>query len=171
MASTDATNQPVKGQAYRLTGFIKLVTTLEVAAAGLSTLAGSISKDGGTMGATTATPVEIATNSGFFYLDLTASEMSAQTVAIKVTATAANTEDFAIVLYPLDLTESGTRAPSQTVKKWEQYVLEMDAAGLNLDTIRRDSKTQTVYSIDGTTALYTGSVDDDGTTVTRGALA
>jgi hypothetical protein len=96
MASTDATPVPKKNVAYRVT--LPVVDTNGVLiTTGLSTLASQISKDGGAMAAA-GTPVEIATNSGFVYLDLTAANMNADTVAGKITSTEGI--DIPFVLYP-----------------------------------------------------------------------
>ena len=82
MAASDATPIPIKNQAYRVTFPIfdndgDLVT----GAAGLDS---EVSKDQGTFADCTNEATEIATSSGMYYLDLTATEMNADTVAIKV---------------------------------------------------------------------------------------
>ena len=169
MAAADSTHFPVKNQAYRLYFVIRNPSTNQVVTGGLGTLAGSYSLDGGAETAT-ATPVEISTT-GRGYVDLTAAQINGSHVGVIITATTANTEDIVANLYPVDLDESGTRAPSQTVKKMEQYVLESNAAQLNKFTINRSSGAMTIYGIDGATVRFTGTAEDDGTTNTRGALA
>ena len=82
MAASDATPFPIKSQAYRVTFPIldadgDLVT-------GASGLDSEVSKDGGTFADCTSEATEIATSSGVYYLDLTSTEMNADTVAIIV---------------------------------------------------------------------------------------
>ena len=98
MAATDATLFPVKGQAYRVTFPIldadgDLVT-------GASSLDSEVSKDGATFADCTNEATEIATNSGMYYLDLTAAEMAADTVAIIVKTATSGAKTTPIVLYP-----------------------------------------------------------------------
>ena len=123
MAAIDATTFPVNGQAYRLYGWVKSVLTGEVITGGLGTLAGSITKDGGASAATTNTPTEIGTT-GCFYLDLTAAEMTANAVCIRVTSTATDSMDVTLVLPTLDLSVTTTNAHAQSVKKLEQYIMQ-----------------------------------------------
>jgi hypothetical protein len=96
MASTDARPIPRKNVAYRVTFPIldadgDLVT-------GATSPDSEISKDGGTFGDCTNEATEIATNSGMYYLDLTSTEMDADTVAIIVKSGSGKTTP--IVLYP-----------------------------------------------------------------------
>ncbi len=96
MASTDARVIPYKNAAYRATFPIldadgDLVT-------GATSLDSEISKDGGTFTDCTNEATEIATSSGMYYLDLTSTEMNADTVAIIVKS--GNGKTTPIVLYP-----------------------------------------------------------------------
>lgn len=98
MASTDATAIPVKNQAYRVTFPIldadgDLVT-------GATDLDSEVSKDAGTFADCTNEATEIATSSGMYYLDLTATEMNADTVAIIVKTSTSGAKTTPIVLYP-----------------------------------------------------------------------
>ena len=98
MASTDATAIPVKNQAYRVTFPIldadgDLVT-------GATDLDSEVSKDSGTFADCTNEATEIATSSGMYYLDLTATEMNADTVAIIVKTSTSGAKTTPIVLYP-----------------------------------------------------------------------
>lgn len=98
MAATDARPFPIKGAAYRVTFPIfdndgDLVT-------GAAALDSEISKDGGTFADCTNEATEIATSSGMYYLDLTATEMSADTVSIIVKTTTTDAKTTPIVLYP-----------------------------------------------------------------------
>lgn len=103
MASTDATPLPIKNQAYRITFPIfdadgDLVT-------GATGLDSEVSKDGGTFADCTSEATEIATSSGMYYLDLTSTEMNADTVAIIVKTTSSGAKTTPIVMYPAEFTD------------------------------------------------------------------
>ena len=96
MAATDARPFPIKNTAYRVTFPIldadgDLVT-------GATSPDSEISKDGGTFADCTNEATEIATNSGVYYLDLSATEMNADTVAIIVKSGTAGAKTTTIVL-------------------------------------------------------------------------
>ena len=98
MASTDARPIPQKNVAYRVTFPIfdadgDLVT-------GASGLDSEVSKDGGTFADCTNEATEIATSSGMYYLDLTSTEMNADTVAVIVKTTSSGAKTTPIVMYP-----------------------------------------------------------------------
>lgn len=98
MASTDARPVPQKNVAYRVTFPIfdadgDLVT-------GATGLDSEVSKDGGTFADCTNEATEIATNSGLYYLDLTSTEMNADTVAVIVKTSSSGAKTTPIVLYP-----------------------------------------------------------------------
>lgn len=98
MASTDAKPVPQKNVAYRVTFPIfdadgDLVT-------GATGLDSEVSKDGGTFADCTNEATEIATSSGIYYLDLTSTEMDADTVAIIVKTSSSGAKTTPIVMYP-----------------------------------------------------------------------
>ena len=98
MASTDAKPFPQKNVAYRVTFPIldadgDLVT-------GAASLDSEISKDGGTFADCTNEATEIATSSGVYYLDLTSTEMNADTVAIIVKTSTSGAKTTTMVMYP-----------------------------------------------------------------------
>lgn len=98
MASTDAKPIPQKNVAYRVTFPIydadgDLVT-------GATGLDSEISKDGGTFADCTNEATEIATSSGIYYLDLTSTEMNADTVAVIVKTTSSGAKTTPIIMYP-----------------------------------------------------------------------
>jgi len=98
MASTDATPIPVKNQAYRVTfPILDADGDLVTAAAALDS---EVSKDGGTFTDCASEATEIATGSGMYFLDLTATEMNADTVAIIVKTTSTGAKTTPMVLYP-----------------------------------------------------------------------
>lgn len=98
MASTDAKPIPQKNVAYRITFPIfdadgDLVT-------GATGLDSEVSKDGGTFADCTNEATEIATSSGMYYLDLTSTEMNADTVAVIVKTSSSGAKTTPIVIYP-----------------------------------------------------------------------
>lgn len=98
MASTDASPRPYYGVAYRVTFPIfdadgDLVT-------GATGLDSEVSKDGGTFADCTSEATEIATGSGMYFLDLTAAEMAARTVALIVKTSSSGAKTTPMVLYP-----------------------------------------------------------------------
>jgi len=98
MAASDATAIPVKNQAYRVTfPILDADGDLVTGATGLDS---EVSKDGGAFADATSEATEIATASGMYYLDLTATEMNADTVAIIVKTTSSGAKTTPIVLYP-----------------------------------------------------------------------
>lgn len=96
MAATDAKPIPIKNQAHRHTFPLYDATGDLVTGAG--SLDTEISKDAATFTDCTNEAVEIATSSGMYYIDLTATEMNADTVALIVKSTLAKT--LPIVLCP-----------------------------------------------------------------------
>lgn len=101
MASSDATFTPVKNQAYRVT--FPILDSDGDLVAGATGLDSEVSKDGGTFTDCSGEASQIAASSGMYYLDLTASEMNADTVAVIVKSTEGKTVP--IVIYPQ---EAGT---------------------------------------------------------------
>lgn len=100
MAASDAKPFPIKGSAYRVTfPILDADGDLVTGAAGLDS---EISKDGGTFADCTNEATEIATNSGVYYLDLTATEMNADTVAIIIKTSTSGAKTTVLVLYPLE---------------------------------------------------------------------
>ena len=100
MASSDATPIPKKGVAYRLT--VPILDADGDLVTGAAALDSEVSKDAGTFTDCTNEATEIATSSGFYYLDLTATEMNADTVAVMVKTTTSGAKTTPIVLYPVE---------------------------------------------------------------------
>src|SRR5574343_86288 len=98
MASTDALPVPQKNVAYRLTfPIFKNDGTLITSAAGLDS---EVSKDAGTFADCSNEAIEIATSSGVYYLDLSSTEMNADTVAVLVKSSSTGAVPVVITLYP-----------------------------------------------------------------------
>lgn len=98
MASTDAKPVPQKNVAYRVTfPILDADGDLVTGAAGLDS---EISKDGGTFTDCTNEATEIATSSGVYYLDLSSTEMNADTVAVIVKTSTSGAKTTTLVMYP-----------------------------------------------------------------------
>ncbi len=103
MAASDAKPIPIKGQAYRIT--FPILDADGDLVSGAADLDSEVSKDGGTFTDCTNEATEIATSSGMYYLDLTADEMNADTVAIIVKTSTSGAKTTPIVLYPAESTD------------------------------------------------------------------
>lgn len=99
MASSDAVPIPLKNTAYRAMFPIYDNTgSLVTGAAGLDS---EVSKDQGTFTDCTNEATEIATSSGIYYLDLTATEMNADGVTVIVKTSTTNAKTTVLVFYPM----------------------------------------------------------------------
>lgn len=98
MASTDARPLSRKNVAYRVTfPILDADGDLVTGATGLDS---EVSKDGGTFADCTNEATEIATSSGVYYLDLTSTEMNADTVAVIVKTSSTGAKTTTLVFYP-----------------------------------------------------------------------
>lgn len=98
MAASDARPVPRKNVAYRVTfPILDADGDLVTGATGLDS---EVSKDGGTFADCTNEATEIATSSGVYYLDLTSTEMNADTVAVIVKTSSTGAKTTVLVMYP-----------------------------------------------------------------------
>ena len=115
MASSDASAFGRKNVAYRITfPILDADGDLVTGATGLDS---EVSKDGGTFADATNEATEIATASGVYYLDLTSTEMNADTVAVIVKTTSSGAKTTTLVIYPLkdgDIIANTTQVGAQT---------------------------------------------------------
>jgi hypothetical protein len=103
MAAGDATWNPKKNVAYRVTfPILDADGDLVTGATGLDS---EVSKDAGTFADCTNEATEIATSSGVYYLDLTATEMNADTVAVIVKTSSSGAKTTVLVMYPLETSD------------------------------------------------------------------
>jgi hypothetical protein len=118
MASSDARPVPQKNVAYRVTfPIFDADGDLVSSAAGLDS---EVSKDGGAFSDCTSEATEIG-SSGMYYLDLTNTEMNADTVAIIIQTSTSGAKTTPIVLYPeeagdirVNVTQLGSSTQSAT---------------------------------------------------------
>jgi len=100
MASTDARPVPIKNTAFRVT--FPILDNDGDPVSGAAGLDSEVSKDGGAFADCTNEATEIG-SSGFYYLDLTATEMNADTVAVQVKTSTTDAKTQPLVFYPQEL--------------------------------------------------------------------
>ena len=119
---------------------------------GATGLDSEVSKDGGTFADATNEATEIATSSGVYYLDLTSTEMNADTVAVIVKTTSSGAKTTTLVIYPLkdgDIIVNMTQVGGQTASA--SGTVTFPAATLA-------STTGAVGSVTGAVGSVTGNV-------------
>ena len=150
MASSDASAFGRKNVAYRITfPILDADGDLVTGATGLDS---EVSKDGGTFADATNEAIEIATSSGVYYLDLTSTEMNADTVAVIVKTTSSGAKTTTLVIYPLkdgDIVANMTQVGGQTASA--SGTVTFPAATLA-------STTGAVGSVTGAVGSVTGNV-------------
>jgi hypothetical protein len=122
MASTDAYTIPIKNLALRITFPIfdadgDLVT-------GATGLDSEVSKDGAAFADCTNEATEIASSSGMYFLDLTSTEMNADTVAVIVKTSTSGAKTTPIVLYTSARTINNLAFPNTSGRG-----MDVDASG------------------------------------------
>ena len=122
MASGDAKAIPQKNVVLRIT--IPIMDADGDLVTGATGLDSEISKDGGTFADCTNEATEIATASGMYFLDLTATEMNADTVAVIVKTTTSGAKTTPIVLYTAARSINDLAWPTTTGRS-----IDVDAAG------------------------------------------
>jgi hypothetical protein len=134
---------------------------------GATGLDSEISKDGGTFTDCTSEAIEIATASGMYYLDLTATEMNADTVAIIVKTTSSGAKTTPIVMYPEE--EGDVRvdvnAVADAILKRDFTAVTSEASRSMLNALRLlrnkwdvASGTLTVKKEDDSTTAWTATI-------------
>lgn len=144
MASTDATAIPVKNQAFRVT--FPITTSAGALVAGATGLDSEVSKDAGTFTDCTNEATQIATSSGIYYLDLTASEMNADTVAVIVKSTEGLTVP--IILYPQEAGDIKVNATQINGSSTAASNLGVSAATMKTGTIDTTAVATTTTSFE-----------------------
>lgn len=109
-AATDASPRPLYGVAYRI--YLPILDADGDLVSGATSPDTEISKDGGTFADATNEVTEIATSSGMYFLDLTATEMQARAIAIIVKSGTGKTTP--MTLYPELILVRGVCGSSST---------------------------------------------------------
>jgi hypothetical protein len=166
---SNATVFAVYGQLYNLSGVIKAFSTGNPVTAGLTGLAASISKNDGAFVACANTPVEVGVDSGFFTLDLTATEMSANKVLVVVSASNASSVNWILQVTTLELAQFSGRYDAQGVLRLEQLLMDL-YAGLGLNGVGISGAAETFSNPDG--SVHFGATIAQGeTSATRSKTA
>ena len=171
MAVLDATNNPIYGQAYRLSGVIVAQTTGVPISGAFTGVTGTISKDGGAFSATGVTVTQIGTT-GYFAFDINATGMTANTIIASLVVSNATAREWQSFIQPMVLTETAGHWLSQTVKKPEQGLLQVSAFLSNRHTVAL--ALENVYARDDTTVIFSASISgiaSASSTQTRAKLA
>lgn len=103
MAANDSTAIPIKNQAYRV--YFPIMDADGDLVSGALGVDSEISKDGVAFIDVIAEAIEIAPASGMYYLDLTATEMDADSVVLIVKTTTPDAKTTPMVLYPAEPTD------------------------------------------------------------------
>lgn len=162
MASTDVAPWPVKNRAYRAHFLILDATGAPVTGgAGLDC---QVSKDQAAFAAAAGTETEIG--NGWYYCDLSATEMNADTIiaVLKTSTTGAKTAH--MMVHPVSIDELSAAPTFGSGGSGIEEVLSWLLA-LNRNKITQTSSTTTLFKNDNSTTLSTASTSDDGTTFTR----
>ena len=169
MAAGDASAFGRKGVAYRVTfPILDADGDLVTGATGLDS---EVSKDGGTFTDCTNEATEIATSSGVYYLDLTAIEMNADTVAVIVKTSSSGAKTTTLVIYPLedgDVIANMTQVGGQTASASGTVTFPAatlastanitSASGVSLASSQTFSTSGSVGSVTGAVGSVTGNV-------------
>jgi hypothetical protein len=117
MAASDARPQPIKNTAFRF--YFSMRNIYGEFATETEDFSVAISKDGNSLALATNTPVEVEGDSGICYLDLTASEMNADAVCIRITAT--GRLSILVVLFPAEKSDFGLTADAGWAEEYNQH--------------------------------------------------
>lgn len=171
MASTDARPVPVKNTALRVTfPILDADGDLVSGAAGLDS---EVSKDAGTFADCTNEATEIATSSGIYYLDLTSTEMNADTVSVQVKSSTTGAKTTVIVLYPQEAGDIKVDVQSinaSTTAAAAQQALADTAVSASVDTATLAAST-TEFETSLTSSVATDFYKGRSIIFTSGALA
>lgn len=175
MADTDyAVALSVKGQSLYVQSVILDSASGNELTGGLTSLAATVSKDGGAFASCTNAPAEIGTT-GYVSVLLTATEMNANAIIVRFTASNTGAMAGRAFVYPLVLSEEDGSWDAQTVKRVEQAILQGTAYSLNKVSITGANEqgvgTITLYKRDGATAWLTGEASDNGVATDKGTLS
>ena len=154
MAAGDGTYIAKKGAAYRV--YFPVLDADGDLVTGAAGLDSEISKDGGTFTDCTNEATEIATSSGMYYLELTATEMNADAVCIIVKTSTSGAKTTPIVIYTAARDIDDLAFPSTSGRS-----IDVSTGGeVGLDWANVGSPT-TVLGLSGTTVKTATDVETD----------
>lgn len=153
MASTDARLIPYKNAAWRVT--FPILDADGDPVSGATGLDSEVSKDGASFADCTNEAIEIG-SSGVYYLDLTDSEMNADTVAIRVQTSSSGAKTTVLVVYPQEADDIRV-----SVTQWTgTAVASPDTAGYPKVTIKSGTGTGEVSLSSGLLTLSATGLDN-----------
>ena len=162
MAATDVAPWPVKNKAYRA-HFLLMNATGDPVTSGTG-LDCQVSKDGAAFAAAAATETEIG--NGWYYCDLTTTEMNADTVIMVLKSSTSGAKTAHLLVHPVAIDElTGVPTFGAGGSGLEEWMSWLGALSRNLMT--QSASTTTLKKNDNTTTQATATVSDDGTTFTR----
>jgi hypothetical protein len=165
MSAANASPFPIKNKAFRIT-FPILDAGGDLVANGAG-LDSEISKDGGTFADCTNEATEISTSSGMYFLDLTASEMNADTVALIIKSSSTGAKSTVLVIYPIEIVEPSSVPTFGSSGSGVEEVLAWLLANFRNKKIQTNDTTTLRNDADNAT-IATSSVSGDETTTTFG---
>lgn len=143
MAATDARAIPFKNQAYRVT--FPIFDADGDPVSGAAALDSEVSKDAGAFADCTNEATEIGT-SGVYYLDLTSTEMNADTVAVRVQTSTSGAKTTVIILYPQETADLVVTVGANNDKTGYTASTVTDKTGYTVSTV----SDKTGYSLSAT---------------------
>jgi hypothetical protein len=171
MASTDARPIPIKNTAYRVT--FPLIDAAGALVTAATSPDSEVSKDNGTFADCTNEATEVATSSGIYYLDLTSTEMNADSVTVIVKS--ADTLTQVLVIYPQEAGDIKVDVQSISGDSTAADNLEAatDGTGYNIGngSVVAASVTGAVGSVTGAVGSVTTVSDKTGYALSAGGVA
>jgi len=164
MASTDVNPFPTKGKAYRAEFMI--VDNTGAPVTGATGLDCQVSKDGAAFAAATNGETEVG--NGWYYCDLTSTEMTANTVIAVLKSSTAGALTAHILVHPVELVEQEAAVVYGPAPGLESCLGWLMARYVN--KVTQTSTDTTIFNAANNAILMNGEISDDGTTFTRGGV-
>lgn len=171
MASTDARPVPIKNTAMRI--YFAIVDADGDLVTGATGLDSEVSKDGGTFADCTNEATEIATSSGVYYLELSSTEMNADSVCVIIKTTSVGAKTTVVVMYPQEAgdikvdveTISGDSAAADAL----EAVLDNTGAAVKITALTVTAGVDVTQSTgNGAGVTITGNGTGHGVVITSG---
>ncbi len=166
MAATDVSPFPVKNKAYR--AHFLLLDADGDPVTGASTPDTEVSKDGAAFSDATNEATEIG--NGWYYTEITATEMNADTVILVLKTATSGAKTAHLMIHPVALDELSAVPSFGAGGSGIEEVLSFLVAWQRNKVTTKSNEIK-LFKDDGSTALATSTVSDDGTTLTRGEFA
>lgn len=166
MAATDVAPFPVKNKAYR--AHFLLLDADGDPVTGAAALDTEVSKDGG--GFVDATNEATEIGNGWYYTEITATEMNADTVILVLKTSTSGAKTAHLMIHPVAIDElSGVPsfgAGGSGIEEWLAWL-----GALSRNKITQTTTTTTVFRDDGSTTQAASTISEGSGTLTRGEFA